>query len=151
MTIDYSTLNELIQNAKNDYKYLLTTLICLIIINLIFEFFKFINSIKLLNKEKSNNKQLLLDDKRIDIQVKLFKSLSRLKLFEKDQDTDLLNAIKNINSFITNNKLFISKELQSISNEILDYFKSVIFDFNTKDIKTEAQLFDKYYNEFNKK
>lgn len=151
MTIDYSTLNELIQNAKNDYKYLLTTLICLIIINLIFEFFKFINSIKLLNKEKSNNKQLLLDDKRIDIQVKLFKSLSRLKLFEKDQDTDLLNAIKNINSFITNNKLFISKELQSISNEILDYFKSVIFDFNTKDIKTETQLFDKYYNEFNKK
>lgn len=151
MTIDYSTLKELISNSINDYKTLLYTLIGLIIVNLIFEILKFCSSIFLSNKEKSNSKQLLLDERRIDIQEKLYKSLHRLKLYDKRQTDDMLIDINDISSFTSKNKLFISKELLLITNQILDYFKGLLLNYNEKNIETEIKLFDKYFDEFNKK
>lgn len=149
---DYSLtkemINEIVGISNNDT--LLLTLLIMVSINIGVEVFKFISRWVLSNKSKKNKRLVLIEKKRIKILEQLFQSLDHLTLFDGSQEYELLFEIKDINKFMTRNKIYIPKVFQKYSNEILDYFKNILTDYRLKDIEKETKLFNKYCNAFNK-
>lgn len=149
---DYSLtedmLKEIVGISNNDT--LLLTLLIMVSINIGVEVFKFISRWVLTNKSKKDKRLILIEEKRIKILEQLFQSLDHLTLFDSSQEQELLIEIKDINKFITRNKIYIPKEFQKFSNEILDYFKNILTDYRLKNIEKETKLFNKFCNAFNK-
>lgn len=149
---DYSMtkdmLNEIVSVANSNT--LLLTLLVVVSINIGIEIFKFFSKWALLNKSRKDKRMILIEEKRIKILEQLFQSLDGLTLFDNSQDQELLSRIKDINKFVTQNKIYIPNEFQKFSNEILDYFKNVLTDYRKKDIEKETKLFNKFCNAFNK-
>ncbi len=146
---DYSLTNDAIK-SNGEINGLIITLIILVGINIIIELIRFGFSLYLSSKEKDNKRQLLIEEKRIKVLETLFKKLDAISLYDKSEEEIMLSDLKEINIFITQNKLYIPKKLQSTANEILDYFKNVLTDFRQKSIERETELFNKFCNEFNK-
>jgi hypothetical protein len=146
---DYSLTKDAI-NSNAEINGLLITLIILVCINILIEFIRFGVSLYLSRKDKDNKRQLLIEEKRIKVLETLFKKLDAISIYDKSEEEKMLTDLKEINIFITQNKLYIPKKLQSNSNEILDYFKNVLTDFRQKSIEKETELFNKFCNEFNK-
>ena len=146
----YSALENLVELLTKQNKSLFIGLIILIILNIGVEIFRFVSMMILANKEKKSKKDLLKEDKRLKMLEQLFQSLDKLTLYDRQDSEAMLVEVKNINTFISKNKLYIPSKFQEISNEILDYFKNVMTDYRKKDIAKESKLFEKYYNEFNR-
>jgi len=146
---DYSLTNDALKSS-GEINGLIITLIILVCINIIIELIRFGVSLYLSRKDKDNKRQLLIEEKRIKVLETLFKKLDAISLYDKSEEEKMLTDLKEINIFITQNKLYIPKKLQSTSNEILDYFKNVLTDFRQKSIERETELFNKFCNEFNK-
>lgn len=147
---DYSSLKDIIDSINKNNHSLILTLIILISINIGIEVIRFIGMLILANKDKSNKKQLLIDEKRIKILEELFQSMDSLTLFDKTESTQMLEKIKEINLFVTKNKLYIPKSFQNHTSDILDYFKNILTDYRLKSIEKETVLFEKFCNEFSK-
>lgn len=149
---DYSMtkdmLNEIVGIANNDT--LIFTLLVVVSINIGIEIFKFFSKWALLSKSRKDKRMILIEEKRIKILEQLFQSLDSLTLLDNSQEQELLTRIKDINKFVTQNKIYIPKEFQKYSNEILDYFKNVLTDYRLKNIEKETKLFNKFCNAFNK-
>ncbi|MDN4165041.1 hypothetical protein QWY31_05975 [Cytophagales bacterium LB-30] len=146
---DYSTINEVLSSTQG-IRSMLATLIVLVCINIILELIKFGTSIYISKKDKENKRQLLIEEKRIKVLEALFKMLDSLTLYERTEMEKMLNDLKEISLYITQNKLYIPTKMNSISNELLDYFKNVLTDYRQKSIERETELFQKFCNEFNK-
>lgn len=149
---DYSLTKEMLEEilGLSNNSTLLITLIIMISINIGVEVFKFISKWMLANKAKKDKRIILIEEKRIKILEQLFQSLDSLTLFDQTQDNELLVKIKEINKFMTRNKIYIPKEFQKYSNNILDYFKNILTDYRLKDIEKETKLFNKFCHGFNK-
>ena len=146
---DYSlTKDALIGNGN--LSGMLLTLIILVCINILIELIRFRTTLYLSNKDKDNKRQLLIEEKRIKVSETLFKKLDNLTLYDKSEADRMLNDLKEISMYITQKKLYIPKKLNSISNELLDYFKNVLTDFRQKSIERETELFQRFCDEFNK-
>lgn len=145
----YSIIKEFLE-AENNISSLLNTLIILIVLNLVVEIFKFFITIYFSKREKKNKRQLLIEEKRIKVSETLFRKLDSLSLYDKNQNEELLSDLKEINLYISQNKLYLSKKLENHSTKILDYFKNVLTDYRQKSIEKESQLLQKYCDEFNK-
>ncbi|HEU4574927.1 MAG TPA: hypothetical protein VFS36_07980 [Chitinophagaceae bacterium] len=129
---------------------MLLILIILVCINILIELIRFGTTLYLSKKDKDNKRQLLIEEKRIKVSETLFKKLDNLTLYDKSEADKILNDLKEISLYITQNKLYIPKKLNSISNELLDYFKNVLTDFRQKSIERETELFQRFCDEFNK-
>lgn len=147
---DYSLTKDLIEKGFSTGNSLSIVLIVLVSLNIGIESFRFISMIIISNKEKHNKRQILIEEKRLKIIEQLFQSLDKLTLFDKSESSILLDNLKDINLFITKNKLYISKNYLDCTNEILDYFKDVLADYRKKNVEKEISLFDKFCHEFNK-
>ena len=147
---DFTAIKEIIELINKNNHYLLITLIILISINIVVEIVRFIGTLIITNKEKSNKKALLIEEKRIKILEQLFQTLDSLTLFDKSESILMLEKIKEINLFVTKNKLYIPKTFQNHTSDILDYFKNILTDFRFKSIEKEINLFEKFCNDFNK-
>jgi hypothetical protein len=148
--MDYLTLKEYIKTLNENNDSLTTVLILLVSVNIIVEVIRFISKIVLSNKDRANGRQLLIDENRIKKIERLFQSLDRLSLFDRNESVEMLDEIKRINQFVTKNKLYLSKKFQSKTNKILDYYKDVLTDYRNKDIKKETELINKFCDEFKK-
>jgi hypothetical protein len=146
---DYSLTNDAIK-SNGEINGLIITLIILVGINIIIELIRFGVSLYLSKKDKDNKRQLLIEEKRIKVLETLFKKLDSITLYDKGEQDKMLNDLKEITLYITQNKLYIPKKLNSTSSEILDYFKNVLTDYRQKSIEKETELFNKFCNEFNK-
>jgi hypothetical protein len=147
---DYSLTKDIIADPNLADNSIQIALVVMISINIGIEVFRFITMLVITKKDKHNKRDLLIEEKRIKILEKLFQSLDKLSLYDRDESEDMLISIKKINLFITKNKLYIPKKYQNCSNEVLDYFKNVLTDYRQKNIETETKLFEKFCNEFNK-
>lgn len=146
---DYSLTNDAIK-SNGEINSLIITLIILVGINIIIELIRFGVSLYLSKKDKDNKRQLLIEEKRIKVLETLFKKLDSITLYDKVEQDKMLNDLKEITLYITQNKLYIPKKLNSTSSDILDYFKNVLTDYRQKSIEKETELFNKFCNEFNK-
>lgn len=146
---DYSLTKDAL-NGNEDLSSMLLTLIILVSINILIELIRFGTTLYLSKKDKDNKRQLLIEEKRIKVSETLFKKLDNATLYDKSEADRMLNDLKDISLYITQNKLYIPKKLNSISNELLDYFKNVLTDFRQKSIERETELFQSFCDEFNK-
>lgn len=140
-------LKDIIDALKNSNS-LIMTLVVLISINIGVEVIRFFGMLFLSKQDKSNKRQLLIEEKRIKVLEQLFQSLDTLTLYNRDEEVLMLEKIKEINLYMTRNKLYIPKSFQKCTSEILDYFKNILTDFRLRSIEKEVQLFDKFCNEF---
>jgi hypothetical protein len=147
---EFDLIKDIIKANNENTKSLIIALIVLVSINIGIELFRFITSLILSNKEKKNKRQLLIEEKRIKVLEQLFQSLDSLTLLDKSEEVPLLEKIKEINQYITKNKIYIPKSFQNSATKILDYFKNVLTDFRQKSIEKETLLFKKFCDEFNK-
>lgn len=147
---DISSLQNLIQTINKQNENLIIALIVLISVNIIIELIKIGGQYFLLRSDGKQKKQLLIDEKRIKILETLFKNLDRLSLYDQTQSRQMLKDIKDINLYISSNKLYIPKKFRSHANNILDYFKNVLSDYRQKNIQVETKLFEKFCNELEK-
>lgn len=148
---DYSMNKDLITGTLGDNeKTLLISLLVLVTINILLEIFRFGSRWILSNKEKNDKRHLLIEEKRIKILEQLFSSLDKLTLYDRSESDLMLDDIKAISKYLTRNKIYIPKEFEKHSNDILDYFKNVVVDYRKKNIEKETKLFNKYCNAFNK-
>jgi hypothetical protein len=146
---DYSLTQDAL-NGNGDLSSMLLTLTILVSINILIELIRFGTTLYLSKKDKDNKRQLLIEEKRIKVSETLFKKLDNVTLYDKSEADRMLNDLKDISLYITQNKLYIPKKLNSISNELLDYFKNVLTDFRQKSIERETELFQRFCDEFNK-
>jgi hypothetical protein len=147
---DYSMLKDLVEKSLETNKSIGLILIVLISINIVIESIRFIYKLILANNNKKIKRQLLIEEKRLKIIEQLFQSLDNLTLLDARDNELLLHQLKEINLYISQNRIYIPRSYQNCTNEILDYFKNVLTDFRQKSIEKETQLFNKFCNEFNR-
>lgn len=147
---DYSATRDLVEANGGGENSLMIALVILISLNIGVEILRFVSMIILSNKDKSNKRQLLIEEKRIKVLEQLFQSLDGLSLLDKNEDSKMLKQIKEISLYETRNKLYIPSAFQSHTHKILDYFRTVMTDYRKKSIEKETTLFEKFCNEFNK-
>ena len=103
------------------------------------------------NKEIAIYRKNMINNKRINIEETLYLMLEKMTLYTTpDRNTDFLNDIQTSERYIIINRLYLSKDIQKIANELLDYFKFVIPDYKNKDYALEMKLFDAYTKSFHK-
>ena len=84
----------------------------------------------------------------IRIGAELYDKLLCLSNCQSGNPHELLDTLINTTTFKEQNKLYLSKDLLDISEEILDYFGVVVHDIRKKDITFENKLLEKYRTEF---
>ena len=146
---DYSLTKEVL-GANANLTSILWIIVCLLSINLLIELFRFATASILSSQERKNKRTLLIEEKRIKILEELFRKLDSLTLLDKSDNERLLQSLKEINLYVSQNKIYIPKRFQFITNSILDYFKGVLTDFRQKSIEKETNLFQKFCDEFDK-
>ncbi len=146
--MDYSTIKEI---GNLNINSMAITLTILVSINIVIEVIKFVFSLCISAKDKNNKRELLIEEKRINVLEMLFKQLDSLTLYFSDSDEDkMLSDLKAINLYISQNRIYIPKNIYDISISILDYFRKVLTDFREKSIERESELFEKFCNEFSR-
>jgi hypothetical protein len=129
---------------------LIYVLISILVLNILATCLRFIFDRSLQNRERFIHKQKLLFEYSIKIQEFIYTKIEKISLYTRDEDKIMLKEIQELQLYVTNNRIYISKSMMKIIESILDYFREVLADFRNKDYKKEQQMFEKYANEFNK-
>ena len=136
-------------NQEQDYKktYIFFIILAVIFIistisNFFIQFF--------INKQilKNETKKMKFEKKIITID-ELYKKLNEIKMNSiVSISEDSLKLIKEINCWISENKLNLTNGIFNISKTILDYFIEIYTNPERKDIKKEKKLFEKFIQEY---
>ena len=143
-------IKDVIEANNHSSKILAITLIALVSINILVEVLRFIFSIVMSNREKKNKRHLLIAEKKIKVLEQLFQMMDSLTLLDKSEETSLLQQIREIDHYMTKNKIYIEKTFQKSALEILDYFRGILTDYRQKSIEKETKLFENFADEFNR-
>lgn len=119
----------------------------LLVIYFTIETIKFLYSLFVENQKNSSQKDLLREQRRIKVVEELYSKLDSLSLL--DDQSEVLNETTAARRYLKKNRLFISKKLDKISQEIIDYHLEVLSDESIKDVKIVSDLFNKFIDEFN--
>ncbi|MCU0438168.1 MAG: hypothetical protein MUC49_09640 [Raineya sp.] len=146
---DFSALKDLIETLSKNHQNLYIALMTVIGLNILLEAFKLFGMYQLSKKEKSNRKQLIIDEKRIIIAGDIYRSIDALS--SKNNITELDDAIKKIRQDAQMNRLYLSKDLFKIITECLDYFTTVVDNYpRNKSVDKEKLYKNRYYETFNR-
>lgn len=149
---DLGALQELINKANEgiNANYNLTiTLVCFVIVNLLATGLDIFFQFRLKNKEKSITKHSLRESKRIDAQELLYTMIEELTYYDGSNSSDFQNKVSIINKYLTHKKLYLNKEIITITQDFNDYFLAVLNDYTNKNYATEMSFLEEYYNIFN--
>ena len=144
---DIGVLQELIgkfsNNIDNNNK-LSIALMIFMSINLLMSLINIFSDHKLKNKEKKIFSFTLKEKRRIEIFEKIYQLQDKLTFYDGRNENNLfLIEIQDIQAYVGQNKLYLSKKEQQLINEINDYFKTVLTNYRTKDYRRETELFTK--------
>ncbi|KOY86044.1 hypothetical protein AD998_07700 [bacterium 336/3] len=146
---DISVLKELIETLSKNHQSLYIALMIVIGLNIFLEGFRLFGMYQLSIKDKSNKRQLILDEKRINVGEDIYRNLDALSSIDDPKAID--DAVKKIRKYALANRLYLSKALFKITNDCLDYFINVAADYaRNKDVNKERDFRDKYYDTFNR-
>lgn len=152
--ISLQILNEefsrkLFDNIK-DLNSIITPLIILLGLNLAAFIGRFLLDLIVKNREIRINKVNIINEKKVVAQAELFKKLNLLSISQSEPINVYLDRIMQAETYLTENKIFINKDLIEITYKILDYHKIVLQNQRAINYKQELQLIDEYIKKFNK-
>ena len=142
-------LQKILETSENDSKKLVTyftVLICATLISVI---------VNLMVQVYINNRVLRNDIKKMKYERKL-KYIENVyswlfyisNLMFSVQDQSIQKKVSQLRTQISNNRILLEKAIFDISNEILDYYVSVISNPRSRDITKENKLFADYIKEY---
>lgn len=141
---------ELVIAHTKDLERLGIALIALLGVNILGLLGRYLVEDKLKFREVRVNKASIINNKKVTVQENLFHLLDELTLMDPGDSTSFLNKIQETDKYIRKNKLFIEKQITKISNDILDYHKSVLVNPASKNFEFEIEHLEKFTNEFTK-
>ena len=149
-------LIELFNGLSEDLDKTLTITIAVgvfILLNFIASIANIIIQFRLKDKEKEIYRAQLREKNRLRLQEKLYKKLEELTYFTpstgKEEKNQYLSKLEEINSYVTQNKLYLSNKFIKIATEFTDYFNRVLADPRKKSFEKEIEILDKFIIEFN--
>lgn len=143
---DYTAIADTLKNTSN-----INILIIFISINVLVSLVQIYAGFRLKSKDRLIYSQNLKEKRRIKTIEELFRKLENLTYFDGRKENDnFLKEISELDAFVTKNRLYIDKKYLRITNEINDYFRTVLSDFRKKDFKREQTYFDNFLKIFNK-
>ena len=149
---DFGALQNLIEAANKsiDSNYNLTlTLLGFVCLNFLLTCLDIFFQFKLKNKEKSINSYNLKEVKRIETQDELYKLLEELTYYDGTNTQSYQAKSAAINKFLTQKKIYLSKNIIKISQNFNDYFLTVLGDYRRKNYSTEIEYLEEYNKAFN--
>lgn len=148
-----SVIKDLFEIYSNDIQNntkLLIALSVFILLNLIVTLTNIYAQVKLKNKEKRIHSFNLKEKRRIEVAEELFRQLDLLTFYDgKSDNEEFLLGIKDIEKYVSANRLYISKNVLTIIQDFADYFKSILVDFRRKDYAKEMAFTSSFCKIFN--
>ena len=146
---DYDLINALLEELKDGTRY--WTIVIFLILNFIAILGVFFLQFYLKAQEKKHYRIQLKEDRRIGVYEKLYSFFDELSFFDGRVDNALfLDKITECTKYLTKNKLYISRDIYTISKDFLDYYRTVLSDFRQKSIQVEDGFYDAFISNFNK-
>lgn len=142
-------IDKYLSNQEQDYKKTYTFFIILAVIFIISTISNLLIQV-LINKQilKNDTKKMKFE-RKIEIIGELYKKLNSIKMNSiVNISEESLKLIKEINCWISENKLNLTNGIFNISKTILDYFIEIYTNPEKKDIKKEKKLFEKFLQEY---
>lgn len=149
---DLGALQELIKTANEgiNANYNLTfALSCFVGVNLLATGLDIFFQFRLKNKEKSITKHSLRESKRIEAQELLYNMIEELTYYDGSNFQNYQNKVYTINKYLTQKKIYLNKEIISITQKFNDYFLTVLGDYTNKNYQTEISFLEEYDKIFN--
>lgn len=149
---DFGALQNLIEAANksiNSNYNLTLTLLGFVCLNFLLTCLDIFFQFKLKNKEKSINSYNLKEVKRIETQDELYKLLEELTYYDGTNTQSYQSKSAAINKFLTQKKIYLSKNIIKISQNFNDYFLTVLGDYRRKNYSTEIEYLEEYNKAFN--
>lgn len=137
--------NEVLQNTR-----LIIALSFLILTNIILGIINLIAQVKLKNKEKQIYSYSIRENKRLNVLEQIYYSLEELSYFNENESQTLLSKLKEIEAFVSKNKIYLSRDFINCISGICDYYKGILVDYRKKKYETEIELMNVYVKLFNK-
>ncbi|CAA0154872.1 conserved hypothetical protein [Tenacibaculum maritimum] len=147
-------LQKLIEQLESDLSTnnkLVIALSIFVLLNFILTAINIYFQFKLKDKDKEINHHNLRESKRIENQEKLYIMLESLTYYDGSSKakTTFKKTITEINQFLTQKKIYLNKDIISISQEFTDYNTQVLVDYRKKNYEKEMIILEKYNNKFN--
>lgn len=141
---------ELFFNSIGLTNNLIYVLITILVLNIIATGLKFYFELKLQDRENVIHKKKLLIENAIKIQETIYSRLEKISLYTRDEEKLMLTDIQELQRYVTNNRIYLSKGMLKIIDLILDYYRGVLTDYRRKDYRKEIDFFETYAKEFSK-
>lgn len=138
-----SMVGEYYENTTGSHAIAIV-LIILLIINIVCSLIKFIMDLCLKKEDVKIFRKNEITKISIKIESDLYSKLLKLSMYVKDENHKMLDDINMIQTYVGDNKIYISKEIEHVVIDLIDYFTRVCGNFNNKDLKQEEKLFNKY-------
>lgn len=129
-------------------KNYMITLATLLIVNVVIMVGNFIFDRIKHRKDNHNHKVRLIAKKGVEVESTVYVFFQKMAALHPGDEHMLLDAIMEMDSFISTNRLYIEKRFLSYSMEFLDYFKEIQHRMTFKDIKKEESYFEKLSKAF---
>ncbi len=141
-----------IKDDLNSMRSIFITFIVFCSLNIIFLGINWWVQFKLKNKEFDVINHNLREVERMKVLRELYLKLETLTYYMGNtaEVPEYVNKTKEINSYVTQNKLFISVKYQAITTEFIDYILAILSDFRKNDLKKKSEILDKFIKEFNR-
>lgn len=147
--IDFKIIQALITKELDtlNIKYI----IIFIAVNLIIAFINWLIQKNLKNLESKIYKTKVREDRRITIIEEIYKECDSFTYIMGKNDMVLkIDKISSLEKKISENRLYISNNMNKKITTYLDYLKSLMFDFRNKSFEKEKSLLKEIEIEFNK-
>lgn len=123
-------------------------LLILLVFNIVVMLFKFYLDWRHGKNDIHNYKRKKISEKSIEVESEIYAQLLALSIFQKDENHQMLDKIQELDSYIEQNSLYISKKYRDRVDEAFDYYKEVVANYNKKDNKKEGDYFRKLSKSF---
>lgn len=149
---DFGALQEIITSVNtklSENNKLLVTLAVFVFVNLIATVLDIFFQFRLKNKEKGINKHNIRETKRVDVQEALYNMLEELTYYDGNNPSQYYSKISLINKYLTQKRLYLTKDLVKIAQNYNDYFLTVLSDYRNKNYQKEIDYLEEFSNIFN--
>lgn len=143
--MDSSSVSGLSSEQPKTYMVTLATLlivnVVIMVVNFIFDRIKH-------SKDNHNHKVRLIAQKGVEVESAVFGRFQKMASLHPGDEHSLLDAILEMDTYISTNRLYIERKFLSCSIEFLDYYKKIQHKMTLKDIKKEESYFEKLSKAF---
>lgn len=130
--------------AENGWSSSAITIAIITGFNLLLILVQFLLNIFGNKKENENYRIRKITDSTIDKESHLYAMMQELSNYTKGEEHLMLNSIITLETYINENRIYLSKKVLKLIESSLDYYRSINTNFAKKDVQKEQKFLDKF-------